>query len=239
MSEHKIFDHVKTIKVEPEELRLDPNNPRFMDYKIESVPEDKYLDENVVRNTRNKMLDPKNKFQIPVLVSNILTNGFRDYDSIFVEKYGDTDKYIVLEGNRRVTAIKEILNTENEEKYREKYPKYDEVFSDLSNIEVLELDNTLGSEVRNEMVRYILGIRHGKQIKGWHPFAIGRRVYDKYLQIAQQTEETFEWDENAACKVAEEWTIIDKSNQKEKISPDIVRNSLKKSQFVLWNRLWL
>ena len=226
MSEYKIFDHVTTITVEPEDLRLDPNNPRFMDYKIDSVPEDKYLDENVIINTRNKMLETKNKFQIPVLVTNILTNGFRDYDSIFVEKYKDSGKYIVLEGNRRVTAIKEILNPENEEKYREKFSKYDEVFSSLDKIEVLELDNTLEKEPRDEMVRYILGIRHGKQIKGWHPFAIGRRVYHKYLETAQQTEETFEWDENAARKVAEEWTIIDKSKQKKEISTDLVRDSL-------------
>ena len=93
--------------VSPSLLLLDPNNPRLHTHQDDHVDEAEYHKFEVQRDTIEKMRDKK--FNIDELVRGIEVNGFIPVDHIFVRKYLDTEYFLVLEGNRRVTAIKTIL----------------------------------------------------------------------------------------------------------------------------------
>lgn len=90
------------------------------------------------------------------LVDSFLENGFIDYEPLVVRKHGD--KFVVVEGNRRLAAIKEILG--NPEKYK------DGRIDDLKNIPVLVFPDAPDEQSRNEM-RVYLGVRHLMGIRGW------------------------------------------------------------------------
>lgn len=86
-------------------LYLDPNNYRFIDNKdYIKVEDDKVLDERVQARTR-KFIEGKNQNNIQDLLESFQANGFLDVDVIQVKEIGH-NKYLVLEGNRRVTALK-------------------------------------------------------------------------------------------------------------------------------------
>jgi len=87
-------------------LYLDPNNYRFIDNKdYVEVNDDNVLDERVQARSR-KFIEGKNQTNIKDLLESFQANGFLDVDVIQVKQIGDTDKYLVLEGNRRVVALK-------------------------------------------------------------------------------------------------------------------------------------
>jgi len=86
-------------------LYLDPNNYRFIDNKEYVKVEDaKVLDERIQARTR-KFIEGKNQSNIKDLLESFQANGFLDVDVIQVKEIGH-NKYLVLEGNRRVTALK-------------------------------------------------------------------------------------------------------------------------------------
>ena len=85
-------------------LLLDPNNYRFIDkseYKF--VPDGQIADERIQQRTLN-ILTGKNNESIKDLIISFKTNGFLDIDQIQTKAIGD--KYLVLEGNRRVATLK-------------------------------------------------------------------------------------------------------------------------------------
>ena len=84
---------------------LDPNNYRFADHKdYKKVDENNLLDEKVQQRTRN-FIAGKNREGVQDLLDSFKANGFLEVDMIQLKKLGDNN-YLVLEGNRRVTALK-------------------------------------------------------------------------------------------------------------------------------------
>ena len=89
-------------------LILDPNNYRFIDrsdYRF--VPDTELADDRIQQRTRN-FIEGKNYENIRDLIVSFTTNGFLDIDQIQVKAVGD--KYLVLEGNRRVTTLKYLFD---------------------------------------------------------------------------------------------------------------------------------
>ena len=90
-------------------LLLWPNNPRL-----------KVSDFSEVRFTDKQLLDPRNQrkvfelmaihedHDVATLVKSMTKNGFMREKAPVVMKVNGTDRYLVLEGNRRLTAIKTI-----------------------------------------------------------------------------------------------------------------------------------
>ena len=107
----ELVPRLKPIKVDPGKLLLDPNNPRFVTSHDDHVAYDRIADPAEIDRTARRMFPggKDDEFRIEELVNSILRNGWQSIDSIFVRRYMDTDYYVVLEGNRRVTAIREIL----------------------------------------------------------------------------------------------------------------------------------
>lgn len=92
-------------KIALDKIYLDPNNPRFTSLKWNNISDDQISDDSVQKATKRKL---EEEFSIYKLVDNIQMNGFLPIDRVIVKKFGD-DKYVVLEGNRRICAAKTIM----------------------------------------------------------------------------------------------------------------------------------
>ena len=101
MSSKRIVEHL-------DRLLLDPNNYRFIDKpEYKKVLNDQLDDAHVQQRTLNFLLG-KNNSNVKDLISSFTTNGFLDIDQIQVKEVGD--KYVVLEGNRRIATLKYLWN---------------------------------------------------------------------------------------------------------------------------------
>src|SRR4051812_33121508 len=96
--------HLKVV-----DILLDPNNPRFADISDDSlnVPESRFADPNVQEEAFKKMMHPK--FDVITLAKSIETVGFIQVDNIVVKQIDQTGVYVVVEGNRRVTALQYLI----------------------------------------------------------------------------------------------------------------------------------
>jgi len=139
---------LKKITVKPAQLILDPNNPRFMTHKDDVVDEENLLDPDQSSRTKDKIfpngVKGKDPYKIQQLVNSIQINGWLPVDYIFVRRYQPNSKYyVVLEGNRRVTAIREILDN------KEAKPS---VKAELETIDVMEvLDNGSDEDLQKKI----------------------------------------------------------------------------------------
>ena len=100
------------------------------------------------------------------LIDSLLENGFIDYEPLVV-RGADGNKYIVVEGNRRLAAIKHILAHQNE--YRGK-------ISDLKRIPALIFPDRPDQEQQDEM-RVYLGVRHLFGFREWPPISKARFLH--------------------------------------------------------------
>ena len=91
------------------------------------------------------------------LIDSLTENGFIDYEPLVVKRNGE--RYTVVEGNRRLAAIREIRAHPDLYKGRK---------SDLDEIPVLEFPEDPDEQQQNEM-RVYLGVRHWLGFRDWPP----------------------------------------------------------------------
>lgn len=178
---------IQEIEVETKLLVLDPNNPRFLTQHEEKVPLEKCLDQDVIIKTHDQMTSTdKNayNFRIEELKASIVTNGYRPVDRIFVRSMPNTDHYLVIEGNRRVTAIREILKDDDSP---------EAIKDQLQTIKVAVITGDLTEAELKTKITTILGIRHHGSLKKWSPFAQARNIHKHYEEL-QGKDTPFEWD---------------------------------------------
>jgi len=198
--------NLRHIKVQPKFLILDPNNPRLITRDEDRHPEDDAVSR--LGTTTQKMSD--GRFKIDDLVNSIKQNGWLPVDAIFVKKLECESKYyLVLEGNRRVTAITKLLNEDAD--------IGDELKASISEIDVMEIIDDIPPDELNNKITYLLGVRHHGALKKWSPFAQARNIYKRYLEITNSEAESFAWDEDKGNLVADALSI----------SADHVRDRLK------------
>ena len=150
----KTLEHETKLQyVSPDLLDFDPSNPRFAGF-LESKKQD-----NI-----QKALFAEPYFA-SALVDSFLANGFIDYEPLVVKRNGD--RFIVVEGNRRLAAIREIRA--NREKYTGRV-------SDLDKIPVLVFPERPDEQQENEM-RVYLGVRHMLGFREWPPLSKARWLY--------------------------------------------------------------
>lgn len=194
---------LEKITVKPTQLILDPNNPRFMTHRDDKVDEDNLLDPDQSSRTKDKIfpngVKGKDPYKIQQLVNSIQMNGWLPVDYIFVRRYQPNSKYfVVLEGNRRVTAIREILES------KESRP---DIKAELQTIDVMEvLDNGSDDDLQKK-ITYLLGVRHHGSLVRWTPFAQARNILTRYLEVASQTATSFKWKKEQGEEVANAFSI--------------------------------
>ena len=202
-------------KIPLNNIYLDPNNPRFTSLKWDDIPDEHISDESIQKATKRKL---EEQFSIYKLVDNIQLNGFLTIDRVIVKQFTD-DKYVVLEGNRRICAAKAIM-----EMYEGNPELVDEsVIDSLKEINCLVYT---GSETQASWVfqglRHIIGIQEwpaynkarllvqlmedegltltevGKKF-GLSAYGAGQwvRGYYAFMQAAEESDYTQEIDERA------------------------------------------
>lgn len=161
------------IMVELSDLLLDPNNPRFSELGegYDEVQETRYADEKVQQNAFDKMRSKT--FNVAELRDTIKTIGFLPMDRIVVREWvgkDGTKKYVVIEGNRRVTALKWLIQLDEAGK-----ETFDEATIDnYTKLECLLLDRAIAPEAASLILP---GLRHVSGIKEWGPYQKAKAVF--------------------------------------------------------------
>ena len=160
------------ITVSLDDLLLDPNNPRFSELGegYNEVPESRFGDEKVQKNAFEKMRNAA--FDVSELRDTIKTLGFLPMDRLVVRKVATSNgiKYVVIEGNRRVTALKWLMQLH--EVGKETFD--DAQLANLTNLECLLLDDQVAPAAASLILP---GLRHVSGIKEWGPYQKAKAIY--------------------------------------------------------------
>jgi hypothetical protein len=151
------------------QIYLDPNNPRFADDSSRHVSDEDIDQETLQKEIMSKM---EREFAVDRLKDSMQSNGYLPIDRVVVRQF-KLDKYVVLEGNRRITAAKRLLEL-HETKNLELDPR---IIESLQQIPVL-----LYTGKDPEASWIFQGIRHISQIKDWS-------AYNKAKLLVNQMEE--------------------------------------------------
>lgn len=190
----------KSRTVSWDSLVLDPNNPRFITHKEDWINDQQCLQHEISGKTKDRICPDNDKYRIKELVKTIRENKWLPVDCMFVRRMRtDAEQFLVLEGNRRLAAIREIMiaNTAGDS----------ELIASLENIEVMEVLSPGTDAELQKHITYLLGVRHHGSLVKWSPFAQARNIFVRYLEDANQSPESFKWNERAAQKVADMLSI--------------------------------
>jgi DNA-directed RNA polymerase subunit L len=161
------------IQVHLDDLLLDANNPRFSELgdELNTIPESRFADAKVQANAYDKMRNPI--FDVAELRDTIRAIGFLPMDRIVVRRWkidSDPPKFIVIEGNRRVTALKWLrdLHDVGKETFDE------ERLNNITSLEALLLNDDLAPDAATLILP---GLRHVSGIKEWGPYQKAKAVH--------------------------------------------------------------
>jgi len=143
------------------QLLLDSKNPR--------------LPENASNMSQGQLLDVMEKdFDLLPIGRSLADNGFFIEEPLVVVKKEDEDKFIVIEGNRRLAALKLLTEAESREHSRFKQA-WEELARNLkhplTDIPVIEHPS------RDDLIA-ILGFRHISGVRKWDARSKARYVHD-------------------------------------------------------------
>lgn len=145
--------------IELEELELDPQNPR--------------LPESVGRSPEDMVNHIALTTSIEDLMSAIAENGFFPGEPLIAVRDKATGKYIVVEGNRRLTAVKLIKDPHLCERPSQRMLT---ISHDMANkLDSLDELPVIVRDSRSEIIPY-LGFRHITGVKQWEPLAKARYI---------------------------------------------------------------
>jgi hypothetical protein len=204
---------LNTISVKPDWLLLDPNNYRFHDlsgYKPIKI-RGKYADVHVQEKTLS-LLQTTPEFDLQALKDSISTNGFVPLEQIVVEEYDNKNgkkRYLVIEGNRRVAAIKTLL-----EEIRDGntiIPKDKE--KSIRAFKAYELTGSAASRI--SFRRVLMAIRHVSGVRPWGPYQQAKLIAELYEEGERQFGSVAEMIGSRAREVARRYRAIKALEQME------------------------
>lgn len=163
---------VEKVLVNIDDLFLDINNPRFHgETDIKLIESDNVFDLRNQEIIRQYILK---KYAASEIVDSILEVGFIPVDLIVVEEVGT--KYIVVEGNRRLTAIKTIHGNIQ----RKEIETSNDILRSITELEVLKISPNKGER---ELKKWILqGIRHVSGVRQWGPYQQSMLIHELYCK---------------------------------------------------------
>lgn len=170
-------------RVAPTQLLLDPNNYRFHDISgYRPVSSRTRYAEPGVQDKALQLLQNTESFELGALKDSILTNGFVPLEQIVVERFDTEDskpRYVVVEGNRRVAAVKTLLSN-----FREGAIDISpNILKTLEELPVIEILGTL--EERKDYQQTLMAIRHIAGIREWGPYQQAKLVVELYEEMKQ------------------------------------------------------
>jgi hypothetical protein len=189
---------LREIKISPMALCLDPNNPRLFSTDAQRIPLNEMHLPGNQRTAEKKIFTENDKYRIDDLTNSIMANGYVPELAgyIFVRKLPNIDQYLVLEGNRRLIALRKIIDDDT------LGSEYKELKVSIQEISVKEITDSISEPKLQEKISYLLGTLHQGSSEDWSPFAQAKGILERYLLICDQTKDTFLYDEACANKVA-------------------------------------
>jgi len=145
------------------DLVLDPNNPRFADLGVSrEVPRERVHEASVQQTALDRMLD--DRFGVPELKESIKKLGFLPVDRLIAVELPVLGKYMVIEGNRRLAAVKSLLD-DLDQGIEEITP------ATLATFEALPVVVLLGTpDETMHFARVLQGTRHVGGVRQWGPY---------------------------------------------------------------------
>ena len=193
-------------RIEIRNLLLDPNNPRFAQSfgATARVADDAVegLQKQVLnRFRRNSPAESDGFFDIDDLWNSMSIIGFVPIDRIVVRKLADSDKYLVIEGNRRIATAQLLLTKDDVEPNPDKRLGA-KITDSLKAVEalVLETEGKDQHEIEHR-VSVILGLRHFGSVLPWSPLPKAFNTYTEYMGL-NPAMETFEFKASRVTAVA-------------------------------------
>ena len=187
------------INVLIEDLMLDPNNPRFVkDFSFGELITDENVEArqlDILRQfKKTSTTDDEDVTNISDLYQSMMTIGFVAIDRIVVRKLKTSDKFLVIEGSRRVSTIKHILDDylNNREDFRDPTKKQ-QLEPLIKNLEspirciLLETDGVSDEETQHR-ISVILGLRHHGSLLEWEPLPSAYNIYREYMNTEPRTD---------------------------------------------------
>lgn len=170
-----ISKFLSPIKVTLDQLLLDPNNPRFSELgeALNSIPEARFAEEKIQSSTKEKM--KSSIFDVSELKDTIKTVGFLPMDRIVLRKWkgiapDNQERYVVIEGNRRATALKWLIDLHDNGK--ETFS--DEQIENFTHLDALLLDDKMAPETATLILP---GLRHVSGVKEWGAYQKAKAVH--------------------------------------------------------------
>lgn len=166
--------HLEPARVEVDKIFVDPNNPRFFDFDdwggqvAETLFEDAEVQSKAVERTKRLQTGGTRELE-----ESIRANGFIPAEQIVVKPYTAgtmEDCYVVVEGNRRLTAIKSLLAESpltEEDKLRKE---------ELAVIQVLIYQPTGDDAEDRKNEKILQGMRHVSGPREWGAYQKGDLV---------------------------------------------------------------
>ena len=168
---------ISSQRVSPTQLLMDPNNYRFHDISsYRPVGTRSRYSEPGVQDKALRLLQTTESFELGALKDSILTNGFVPLEQIVVERFNDGENpmFLVIEGNRRVAAVKTLLQDHQDGAID--IPE--EILTTLRALPVIEV---LGTEAeRRDYQQTLMAIRHIAGIREWGPYQQAKLVVELY-----------------------------------------------------------
>lgn len=190
------------------DLLLDPANPRLRSMvggNIGEVPDADVEGEQeaLLQQLRGVREDT---YALKDLMASFRRVGYQRIDRIVVRPLAGSDKYLVVEGNRRTAAAKLLLRQDGDEANSNKRLK-EEVRNSLESIEVQVLDTANRSkEEIADYINVVLGIRHYGSLLEWSPLAKAHNIFEEYMRGLDGTDE-FSFKNSRVEEVADQLSV--------------------------------
>ncbi len=151
------------------EILLDPNNPRLSLPTSETTPEERIGEEGVQTATLRRL--NRGRFDMDGLRSSIRKSGLLPIDKIVVRPLGEGGQFVVVEGNRRIGAIKTLL-----QQHADGDITLDaDVLESIEEPVVLVLEE--GDTAQAHLDQWVIqGIRHITGIREWGGYQAARTI---------------------------------------------------------------
>lgn len=174
---------MNTINVKIDDLYFDPNNYRLQNnLRYENIEEKNVKSLAIQKRTFELITGGKQKKHslIKDLINSIKTNGFLKVDNILARKLPDGG-YIIIEGNRRLAALKVLKEDyENEYEIGKLNPSFFDTPKEISDttkgVEVVLVND----DVDEDHYNILMGLKHVSGNKKWHRFNQAKLLYNLY-----------------------------------------------------------
>lgn len=151
-----------------ENIFLDPNNPRFVGSDWTYIPDDEVTQLPVQQAARRRLVD---HHDVGKLQSVMEANGFLPIDRVVVRKLDEDGNYVVLEGNRRICAAKEVSGyLDNGDQIPE------EIMATFREISCLVYE---GNDTSLNAAWILQGLRHVSGISEWPAYNKAKLLVDR------------------------------------------------------------